>query len=143
MYTPYFQSLFFAEKIKWLGLFDAPKISLRQGSPAQILQHLLESKWLLRTEDKDMIVMQHQFTSQNKARQKTRKIVSTLVVKGDDNVHTAMAKTVGLPMAIAAKRILQGKIKLTGVQIPVSKEIYEPLLTELEILGIKFTEKEE
>ncbi|MBK9480048.1 MAG: saccharopine dehydrogenase NADP-binding domain-containing protein [Bacteroidetes bacterium] len=125
-----------AQKLNWLGLFDNTRITLEKGSPAQLLQHLLESKWELKPNDKDMIVMQHQFvTSKNKH------LSSTLVVKGDDNVHTAMAKTVGLPMAIATRKILLGDIKLTGVQIPVMKEIYSPVLMELEELGIQFIEK--
>ena len=63
-----------------------------------------------------------------------------MLVKGDDAVHTAMAKTVGLPLGIAAKLILSGKIKMTGVHIPVSKEIYEPVLEELKKLGVMFSE---
>ena len=129
-------------KIKWLGLFETTQIPLANASPAQILQNLLEGKWLLKPSDKDMIVMQHQFETRNTSSQKRRKITSTLVVKGDDNYYTAMAKTVGLPMAIAAKKILKQEIQLTGVQIPVMKEIYEPVLNELENLGICFTEKE-
>ncbi|MBL0048669.1 MAG: saccharopine dehydrogenase NADP-binding domain-containing protein [Bacteroidetes bacterium] len=126
------------EKLEWLGIFDETKIELPNGTPAQILQHLLENKWLLKPDDKDMIVMQHQFETRNTSARKVRKIYSTLVVKGDDNVHTAMAKTVGLPMAIAARKILKGEIKLTGVRIPVMKEIYEPVLQELQELGIRF-----
>jgi saccharopine dehydrogenase-like NADP-dependent oxidoreductase len=129
-------------KLEWLGLFGDTKISLAQGSPAQLLQHLLESKWLLKPQDKDMIVMQHQFAIKNTQSVKSRILLSTLVVKGDDNVHTAMAKTVGLPMAIAARKIMNKQITLTGVQIPVMKAIYEPVLDELEALGIKFIEKE-
>lgn len=130
------------KKLEWLGIFEDTKIELSNGSPAQILQQLLEEKWLLKHDDKDMIVMQHQFETRHTSTKKARKIYSTLVVKGDDNVHTAMAKTVGLPMAIAARKILKGEIKLTGVQIPVMKEIYEPVLEELETLGIRFEERE-
>ncbi len=130
------------KKLEWLGIFEDTKIELAKGTPAQILQHLLEEKWLLKPDDKDMIVMQHQFETQHSSTHKIRKIYSTLVVKGDDNVHTAMAKTVGLPMAIAARKILKGEIKLTGVQIPVMKEIYEPVLQELHELGIRFEERE-
>ena len=61
---------------------------------------------------------------------------------GDNEVHTAMAKTVGLPLAITIKNFLTGKFKLYGVQIPLVKEIYEPMLTELESLNIIFTEKD-
>ena len=62
------------------------------------------------------------------------------MVKGENNLRTAMAKTVGLPLGIAAKLILNGKIKLTGLHIPIVKEIYEPVLKELELQGIQFRE---
>ena len=127
-------------KIEWLGVFEDRKIRLKDATPAQILQDLLEEKWLLKEHDKDMIVMQHEFEYSLKGQNK--KIVSSLVVKGEDQVYTAMAKTVGLPLAISAKLILQGKIKARGVTIPTTKEIYEPVLAELETLGVKFVEKE-
>lgn len=127
-------------KIEWLGLFEDKKIKLKNASPAQLLQDLLEEKWLLKEHDKDMIVMQHQFDYILKGRSK--KITSSLVVKGDDQTYTAMAKTVGLPLAIAAKLILQGKISARGVVIPTIKEIYESVLNELENYGVKFEEKE-
>lgn len=126
-------------KIEWSGLFEDKKIKLVNASPAQILQDLLEEKWELKEHDKDMIVMQHQFEIRNSSSQ-TRKIISSLVVKGDDQIYTAMAKTVGLPLAITTKLILQGKINARGVVIPTIKEIYEPLLAELETFGIKFVE---
>ena len=131
------------DKLSWLGIFEDTKIGIANATPAQILQHLLEQKWILKPHDKDMIVMQHQFVAHNKSTNKSRKIISSLVVTGDDNIHTAMAKTVGLPMAIAARKILKGEINLSGVQIPVMKEIYEPVLHELQTLGIKFEEREE
>jgi saccharopine dehydrogenase-like NADP-dependent oxidoreductase len=128
--------------IEWLGFFDNVKIELAQGTPAQLLQHLLEKKWLLKPNDKDLVVMQHQFEIDN-SKNKTiaKKIVSSLVVTGTDQHHTAMAKTVGLPLAIAVKNFLTGKFTLTGVQIPIHKEIYEPLLQELEQHGICFKEE--
>jgi saccharopine dehydrogenase (NADP+, L-glutamate forming) len=128
--------------IEWLGFFDNVKIELAQGTPAQLLQHLLEKKWLLKPNDKDLVVMQHQFEIDN-SRNKTlpKKIISSLVVTGTDQHHTAMAKTVGLPLAIAVKNFLTGKFTLTGVQIPIHKEIYEPLLQELEQHGICFKEE--
>jgi len=87
-----------------------------------------------------MIVMQHQvgFQTGNVA----KKIESTLTVEGKNNQYTAMAMTVGLPVAIGAKRLLDGKIELTGMHIPTSRQIYEPILSELKTLGIQFTEKE-
>ncbi len=127
-------------KIEWLGVFEDRKIRLKDATPAQILQDLLEEKWLLKEQDKDMIVMQHEFEYKLKGHNK--KITSSLVVKGEDQTYTAMAKTVGLPLAISAKLILQGKIKARGVTIPTTKEIYEPVLAELEMLGVKFVEKE-
>ena len=127
-------------KIEWLGVFEDKKIKLKNATPAQILQDLLEEKWLLKEHDKDMIVMQHQF--EYTLNGQAKKITSSLVVKGDDQTYTAMAKTVGLPLAIAAKLILQGKISARGVIIPTKKEIYLPVLNELENYGVKFEEKE-
>ena len=127
-------------KLEFLELFSNRKITMKEGSPAELLQNLLEEKWLLKAGDKDMIVMQHQFEYiLNGA---SKKLNSSLVVIGDDEVHTAMAKTVGLPLAISIKNFLTGKFKLYGVQIPTVKEIYEPMLSELESLNIIFTEKE-
>ncbi len=127
-------------KLEYLELFSNKPITLKEGSPAELLQHLLEEKWLLKAGDKDMIVMQHQF--EYTLNGVSKKLNSSLVVIGDDEVHTAMAKTVGLPLAISIKNFLIGKFKLAGIQIPTVKEIYEPLLTELETLNIKFIEKE-
>jgi saccharopine dehydrogenase (NADP+, L-glutamate forming) len=127
------------QKLEWLGIFDDTRIKLANASPAQILQDLLEYKWKLKEDDKDMIVMQHQFEYRIKG--DTKRIISSLVVKGDDQVYTAMAKTVGLPLAITSRLILQGKIKARGVMIPVTKEIYEPVLQELEEYDVKFEEK--
>jgi len=128
------------QKMEWTGILSDEKIPLSEASPAQILQELLERKWLLKPGDKDMIVMQHEFVYELKG--KTHQLFSSLVVKGDDQVYTAMAKTVGLPAAIAVKLILTGKLKLSGVQIPTIKEIYEPVLGELGTLGIRFQERE-
>ncbi len=126
-------------KIEWTGILSDEKIKLSNATPAQILQELLERKWLLKPHDKDMIVMQHQFSYiSNK---ETKHITSSLVVKGEDQTYTAMAATVGLPLAIATKLILQGKITARGVVIPTIKEIYQPLLGELETLGVKFEEE--
>lgn len=128
-------------KIKWLGLFENKKIGLKKATPAQILQKILVEKWSLDKGDRDMIVMQHIF--EYKLNGKNRRLYSTLVVEGKDSYHTAMAITVGTPLAIGVKSILTGKIKAKGVQIPVIREIYEPVMQELEDLGIRFVEKEE
>lgn len=126
------------DKMEYLELFSNKKIKVKEGTPAQLLQDLLEEKWKLKHGDKDMIVMQHLF--EYTLNGKSRKLNSSLVVIGDDEEHTAMAKTVGLPLAITVKNFLTGKFKLSGVQIPIVKEIYEPLLQELEEYNIRFHE---
>ena len=102
------------KKLHWLGLFSAEKIGMKNASPAQLLQAILEIKWNLGAEDKDMIVMQHQF--EYVLNRKVQKLNSSLLVFGDDPRYTAMAKTVGLPVAIATKLILNGQISLTLYQ---------------------------
>ena len=111
-----------------------------EATPAQVLEHLLKQKWQLEPHDKDMIVMWHRFRYALNSEQK--EIQASLVVEGEDAIHTAMAKTVGLPMGIAAKLILQEKIRQRGVVIPVDAEIYEPVLAELKELGIELVERE-
>lgn len=128
------------EKFEWLGIFEETKIGLKEATPAQILQHILEQKWKLDPQDKDMIAMWHRFRFNQNGEHK--EIHSSMVVKGDDQKYTAMAKTVGLPVAIATKMILNGTITTPGVHVPISKEIYNPILDELENYGINFTEKE-
>ncbi len=125
-------------KIKWLGLFENRVMSKVKGSPASLLQDLLEKKWDLQASDKDMIVMQHLFEVKTPAGMKT--ITSSLVCKGDDQEHTAMAKTVGLPLAIAADLFLDGVIAAKGLRLPITPDFYEPILKRLEEEGIIFTE---
>ncbi|RXK61818.1 saccharopine dehydrogenase [Lacibacter luteus] len=106
---------------------------------ADILQQKAEQKLALKPTDKDMIVMLHEIEySKNN---QTHTVNSSLVVKGDDSLRTAMAKTVGLPLGIAAKLILEEKIKLRGLHIPTRKEIYEPVLLELQQHGVVFNEQ--
>ena len=126
-------------KFKWLGLFSDRKCGIINASPAQILQKITEEKLSLDDNDKDMVVMQHQF--EYFYENKKQKLNSSLVVFGDDQRNTAMAKTVGLPVAIAVKLILNNTITLKGVQIPTSKEIYQPVLNELEKNGINFIDE--
>lgn len=126
------------EKLEWLGIFDPTPIGISNATPAQILQHILEKKWSLDSNDKDMIVMFHRMFFEEDGKQKERN--SYLVVKGDDSTYTAMAKTVGLPLGIATKLILTEAITEKGVLLPISKGIYEPTLIELESHGIKFIE---
>jgi saccharopine dehydrogenase-like NADP-dependent oxidoreductase len=126
-------------RVAWTGIFDDIKTGVPDASPALILQKLLESKWKLNPGDRDMIVMQHQFEYTRSGH--PEKLVSTLVVKGDDQQFTAMAKTVGWPLGICAKLMLQGKISLKGVHLPVHREIYKPVLKELKSMGVEFNEK--
>ncbi len=124
-------------KLKWLGLLDETNTGIPNASPAQLLQNRLEEKLKLQPEDKDMIVMQHLFEYSLNGQQYKR--TASLVLKGETQQHTAMAKTVGLPLGIAARLILENKIVLTGIQIPVAKEIYVPVLEELKNYGIEFS----
>ena len=128
------------EKIKWLDIFSNKKVELENATPAQVLQKILEEKFTLSEADKDMIVMQHQFEYTLDGEDK--KLNSSLLVFGDNQRDTSMAKTVGLPVAIATKLILSGEIKSTGVRIPTSKDIYIPVLKELAENGINFVEEE-
>lgn len=128
------------KKLQWAGLFEKNKIGLQTATPAQVLQHLLEDKLKLSPEDKDMIVMQHKFEYELDGKRK--EITSSLVVIGKDSVETAMAITVGMPVAIASEMLLKGQIKVTGVHTPVIPELYNPILIELEKYGIKFIEEE-
>jgi saccharopine dehydrogenase-like NADP-dependent oxidoreductase len=127
-------------RLKWSGLFDAEPIGLDHGTPAQILEHILNKKWKLNSQDKDLIVMWHRFVYSVGAQ--TKEIQASLIAKGDDATYTAMAKTVGLPLGIAATLLLEGKIATRGVVIPVDREIYEPVLARLKNFGITLEERE-
>jgi saccharopine dehydrogenase-like NADP-dependent oxidoreductase len=127
-------------KLKWLGLFDDEPVGLEEGTPAQILEHILKKKWTLKDGDKDRIVMWHKFDYLDQGKHK--QIQSHMVATGDDLVHTAMSKTVGLPLGILAKLILQKLIDLKGVHIPTEQVLYEPILDELEHMGFEFMERE-
>lgn len=129
------------QKLKWLGIFSNTKIGLKNATPAQVMEHILKQKWQLQPGEKDLVVMWHKFTYREKNTDKPMQLTSSLVVTGENDIHTAMAKTVGLPLAVAVKLFLTGKINLTGMHIPTDRLIYEPVLAELEQLGIKFLEK--
>lgn len=126
-------------KLQWLGVFKNVPIGMPNATPAQILQKLLEEKWKLGENDKDMVVMLHRFEYELKGKKYC--LESSMVLEGKNTIDTAMAQTVGLPLGIGAKLILQDRIKFKGVQLPVYPEIYEPILAELQSFGIKFTEK--
>jgi saccharopine dehydrogenase-like NADP-dependent oxidoreductase len=128
------------QRLGWSGFFSDEPVGLSAGTPAQITEHILNKKWRLLPDDKDMIVMWHRFVYKQAGQR--HEIQSSLVVTGEDSVHTAMAKTVGLPLGIAARLVMEGKIRLTGVQIPTHAEIYVPILNELKEHGISFQEQE-
>jgi saccharopine dehydrogenase-like NADP-dependent oxidoreductase len=128
------------EKLVWLGIFEDKKIGIKGATPAQILQKILEDKWTLEEKDKDMIVMWHKINFKLNGENKETRSYMTYI--GEDQTYTAMSDTVGLPVAICAKMILNNNIKLKGVHLPIHKEIYLPILKELEDYGIVFKEKE-
>jgi saccharopine dehydrogenase-like NADP-dependent oxidoreductase len=128
------------EKLKWLGIFDKQKIGLKNATPAQILQQLLEEKWKLDLGDKDMLIMQLEFKYQ--LGNENKMIVSAMAIIGESQVETAMARTVGLPLGIATKLLATGKIDKVGIHRPIDKDMYNPILDELQTLGITFDEKE-
>jgi len=127
------------QRLRWSGLFTEEKIGLEKGTPAQILEHILNKKWKLKPGDKDFIVMWHRFIYL--ANGKEKEVQAWLTSTGEDETQTAMAKTVGLPLAIACKLLLEGKVESRGVVIPLKKEIYEPVLRELKSLGIGLEER--
>jgi saccharopine dehydrogenase-like NADP-dependent oxidoreductase len=128
------------KRLQWSGLFSDELVGLQQGSPAQILEHILMKKWKLNDGDKDFIVMWHRFIYEQNGQKK--EIQSYLTATGKDEIETAMAKTVGLPLAIAADLLIEGRISSRGVVIPTVKEIYEPVLETLRKFDIRFTELE-
>ncbi|WET04841.1 saccharopine dehydrogenase family protein [Flavobacterium sp. YJ01] len=128
------------DKLLELDLFNPnKKVNLPHATPAQILEKILTDSWALEPDDKDMIVMYHKFGYELNGEKK--QIDSKMVCIGDDQIYTAMAKTVGLPVAIATLLILNGKITTPGVQLPIKKEVYEPILKELEEYGVIFNEQ--
>ena len=129
------------DKLVELDIFNPhKKVHLKNATPAQILEKILKESWTLNEQDKDMIVMQHLFGYEIDGEK--RQIESSMVCLGDNQTYTAMAKTVGLPVAIATLKILNKEITTTGVQIPINREVYEPILEELALNGIIFKEKE-
>ncbi len=129
------------DKLLELDLFNPnKKVQIANATPAQILQKILMDEWLLAEDEKDMIVMYHKFGYELNGERK--QIDATMVSIGDDQTYTAMARTVGLPVAMAALRILNKKITTPGVQIPIAEKVYTPILKELEEYGIIFKEEE-
>lgn len=127
------------DKLLELNIFDGKHpVGITNATPAQILQKILEDSWTLQEDEKDMIVMYHKFGYELNG--KKEQIDSNMVVLGEDRTYTAMAKTVGLPVAIATLLILNKQITNPGIQIPTTKEIYDPILAELKHYDIRFNE---
>ncbi len=123
--------------LAWLGFFDELPLKPGVQSSADILLELLLEKWTMASAEKDMVVMQHEFEYMHKGNK--TKLTSTMVLKGESREHSAMAKTVGLPMGILAHMVLNKKIvPPTGIVIPTMPQVYKPVLTELAHHGIEF-----
>ncbi len=133
------------DNLEWLGIFSDEKIGFDCNTAAEAMVHLVQEKFKLKENGRDMVILLHEFeVDYPENGMKKEKITSTFVYYGDPGGETAMAKTVGLPAAIAIKRILNGELTLTGCYIPTTPEIYEPVCKELEEeFGIKFIEKVE
>jgi saccharopine dehydrogenase (NADP+, L-glutamate forming)/spermidine synthase len=127
--------------LEWLGLFSDDPVPAGAKSPVDVLAARMLEMMQYAPGEKDMLVMQHEFVAKYPDRKE--KTISTMIDYGIPNGDTSMSRTVGLPAAIATRLILEGKINRPGVQVPVTPEIYEPVLTELESMGIKFREKTE
>lgn len=127
------------KKIEWTGLFSEERIGLPNATPAQILEQLLLKKWQLQPDDKDMIIMQHEFVYTLNGTKK--ELISTMTLKGEDAQNTAMSKLVGLPVAILVSLMLKGLDLKIDETRPVIREVYEPVLRELENHGVVFKEE--
>ncbi len=126
--------------LEWMGLFNDQPLPAKAKTSAEALLELLLAKWEMQPADKDMVVMQHEVEYMH--REKKIKLTSTMVLKGDDRENSAMAKTVGLPMAVLARMVLNNKITPPkGVLIPSMPSVYKPVMTELHHHGINFTEE--
>jgi saccharopine dehydrogenase-like NADP-dependent oxidoreductase len=127
------------KRLRWSGFFAEEKIGLAKGTPAQLLEHILNKRWKLSGGDQDFIVMWHRFRYVRGG--KEEEIQAWLTATGEDETQTAMARTVGLPLAIACRLLLTGKIARRGVTIPLQPELYRPILDELKGFGIELKEK--
>jgi len=128
--------------MEWLGLLDNRLLPLEKASLFDLFAHLLQEKLIYREKETDMLIQHHEFTAEY-GNGKKEQISATMVDKGIPGGDTSMSRTVGLPAAIAVKNMVQGRISLTGVHRPVMQEIYEPVLNELETMGIFLKEKSE
>ena len=129
------------DHLNWLDLFSDRPVGHANATPAQLLERLLAEKWQLQPHDRDLIVMQHLFAFELDGQ--SHRLTASLAVVGDDATHTGMAKTVGLPLGMAVRRMMRGEVAQRGVLIPVGADLYEPILDELAAeYGISFREEE-
>ncbi|WP_426059922.1 saccharopine dehydrogenase family protein [Hymenobacter sp. B1770] len=128
-------------RLNWLGLFSARPVGRANATPAQLLERLLSEKWQLQPHDHDLIVMQHLFEYELNGA--VHRLTSSLAVLGEDAIHTGMAKTVGLPLGMAVRRLARGEGRKPGVLLPIGADLYDPILDELAAdYGIIFSEEE-
>lgn len=127
-------------RLEWTGIFEDQPIDMKMATPAQILEQLLLEKWKLEPDDKDMIIMQHEFEYVLDGAR--HHLVSSMTVQGENAEETAMSRLVGLPLGVFLKNVVEGKVDLSGVHIPVMKEVYDPVLEELADQGVVFEEKD-
>ncbi|MFM7619851.1 MAG: saccharopine dehydrogenase C-terminal domain-containing protein [Bacteroidota bacterium] len=123
-----------------LGLFSEKQLKKESQSCAAHLQNLLEEKWRLEQGDSDKIVMVHRLRAIRDA--EVFEYTSSLVIEGENERHTAMSKTVGMPIAFAVERMIRGEIKERGVRLPILPELYLPILADLKKIGVEFIESE-
>jgi len=128
------------KRFEWLGLFSDKSLPTDKNTPLDYLNVLTLEKMLIGENEKDMIVMHHEFVAEFPGGKKEY-LTSTLVDYGIPGEDTSVARTVSLPAAIAVKLVLEGKIRDTGCHIPVSPSIYNPILNELEPYNVVFKER--
>ncbi|MBN1349014.1 saccharopine dehydrogenase NADP-binding domain-containing protein [candidate division KSB1 bacterium] len=129
------------KKLEWLGLMSDQPIPIERGTAIDVFSHVLQEKLYYEKGERDMIALHHEFFAEWGEENRKEMITSTMVDFGIPGGDTAMARTVGLPAAVATKLLVQGKITLTGVHIPVDPMIYVPVLSELESMDIKCVDR--
>lgn len=129
------------DKLEWLGLFNDEIVGIETGSPAQVLQHILDKRWHMTDDDVDMLVMLHLIDYELNG--EMRRVQSSMVAKGKSRHETAMAFTVGVPVGIATALLAQGQIQGRGIQLPITEEFYVPIMKEMARLGLRFHEDDQ
>jgi len=131
------------KRLEWLGFLSDEPLPLQQGSVFDILLAQMLKKMSYGDTERDMVVLQDEFIVEYPGGRPSERITSTLIDYGVPGGDSAIARTVGIPAAIATNLILQKEIDLKGIHIPVDPAIYEPVLRELQRQGISVSEKRE